>query len=98
MYRYHHDLLPSDLPDYHFINQSEIHNYSTRQAQDLHITPTNTMLAQNTIKTQGPIIWNTLKKSIKNCSSLATFKSALKKHIFGQYDSELTNNEYASIV
>ena len=97
MYRYNHNLLPPNLPDIQFTNLSDIHNYCTRQAQNLHIISTNTSLARNTMKTQGPIIWNTLNKSVKNCSSLAIFKSKLKKHILDQYNSELTNNEYASI-
>ena len=49
------------------------------------------------MKTQGSIIWSTLNKSIKNCSSLAIFKNKLKKHILDKYKSELINSEYASI-
>ena len=66
MYRYHHDLLPPDLPNVTFTTQSEIHNYSTRQVLNLHIAPTNTQLAKNTrpLKIQGPLIWNTLNTSI----------------------------------
>ena len=79
MYPYHYDLLPPNLPDIQFTNQSDIHRYHTRQAQDLHIALTNTLLVKNTKKTQGPIIWNTLNKYIKNCSSLAIFKNKLKK-------------------
>ena len=82
----------------HFIIQSEIHNYNTRQALDLHKSPTNSLLANNTIRTQGPIIWNTLNPYIKTCRSLASFKISLKKHILGQYNSEVTNVKYASIV
>ena len=61
---------------------------------DLHISPTNSLLANNTIRTQGPIIWNwnTLNHNIKTCRSLASFKNSLKKHILGQYNSEVTNN------
>ena len=68
-----------NLPDIQFTNQSDIYRYHTRQAKDLHIAPTNTSLTKNTMKTQGPIIWNTLNKSIKNCSSFAILKNKLKK-------------------
>ena len=78
MYRYHHDLLPPGLPNNKFTVQSDIHNYNTRQALDLHIDPTNTKLAKNTIKTQGPMIWNSINKTIKNCRSLVSFKTPLK--------------------
>ena len=52
MYRYHHDLLAPGLPNNKLTVQSDIHNYNTRQALDLHIDPTNTEIAENTIKTQ----------------------------------------------
>ena len=97
MYRYHHNLLPQGLPNNQFTAQSEIHNYNTRQALDLYVEPTNTKLAKNTIKTQGPLIWNSINNSIKNSCSLASFKKALKKHILGQYIHQTTNNKYASI-
>ena len=78
MYRYHNDLLPPDLPNVTITTQSEIHNYNTRQLLNLHIAPTNTQLAKKTIKTQGPLIWNTLNTSIKNPASLGQFKKSLK--------------------
>ena len=97
MYRYHHDLLPPGLPNNKFTVQSHIHNYNTRQALDLHIDPTNTKLAKNTIKTQGPMIWNSINKTIKNCRSLVSFKNSLKKYILGQYESNVTTNKYATL-
>ena len=63
MYRYHHNLLPPGLPNNNFAVQSDIHSYNTRQALDLHIDSTNTKLAENTIKIQGPIIWNSISKT-----------------------------------
>ena len=78
MYRYHHDLLPPGLPNNHSPTQANIHDYNTRQANDLHVDPTNTKLAQNNIKTQGPLTWNKLNIKIKNSPSLASFKTNLK--------------------
>ena len=96
MYRYHHDLLPPGLPNNNFTVQSNFHNYNTRQARDLHIDPTNTKLAENTNKTQGPKIWNSINNIIKNCSSLASFKKSLKKFILAQYESNITTSKYAT--
>lgn len=96
MYRYHHDLLPPDLPNNHFQIIADIHDHDTRQANDLHIDSTSTKLAENNIKTQGPTVWNILNTKIKTCPSLASFKFNLKKHILHQYDST-TNVKYASI-
>ena len=97
MYRYHHDLLPPGLPNNKFTVQSDIHNYNTRQALNLHIDPTNTKLAKNTIKTQGPMIWYSINKTIKNCCSLVSFKNSLKKYILAQYESNVTTNKYATL-
>ena len=38
-----------------------------------------TKLAGKTITTQGPIIWNNMNAALKNCKSLAIFKTCLKK-------------------
>ena len=64
---------------------------------DLHIDPTNTKLAKNTIKTQGPMIWNSINKRIKNCNSLVSFKKSFKKFILDQYESNVTTNKYATL-
>ena len=96
MYRYHRDLLSPGLPNNHFPTQANIHGYNTRQANDLHVDPTNTKLAQNNIKTQGPLIWNKLNMKIKNSPSLASFKTSLKKYILDQYNSSTVNNKHAS--
>ena len=71
MFKYHHNLLLLYLPSISFIKQSDTHNYNTRHISNLHIAPTNTKLAENTIKTQGPIIWNKTNDALKNCKSLA---------------------------
>ena len=68
------DLLRPWLPNNKFTVQSDIHNYNTRQAIDLHIDPTNTILAKNTIKAQGPMISNSINKTIKNFRSLVSLK------------------------
>ena len=69
MFRHHWNLLPLDLPSISFIKQSDIHNYNTRHVSDLHIAPTNTKLAGNTVTTRGPIIWNKMMKAaLKNCN------------------------------
>ena len=85
MYRYHHDLLPPGLPNNHSPTQANIHDYNTRQANDLHVDPedvdpTNTKLAQNNIKTQGPLTWNKLNTKIKKVLPLLHLKLILKTH------------------
>ena len=78
MYRCHHDLLPPGLQNNKFTIQSDIHKYDTRQALDLHIDPTNTKLAKNTIKTQGPMIWDSINKTIKIATPSSLSKNPFK--------------------
>ena len=54
-------------------------------------------LLKNTIKTQGPMIWNSVNKTIKNCRSLVSFKNSLKNIILAQYESNVTTNKYATL-
>ena len=64
---------------YNFAVQSDIHSYNTRQALDFHIDSTNTKLAENTIKIQGPIIWNSINKTKqKNADPLPLLKNPLR--------------------
>ena len=53
------------------------------------------LLAQNNIKTQGPLTWNKLNIKIKNSPSLASFKTNLKKHILDQYEFSTIDTKYA---
>lgn len=86
MYQYHHDMLPPDLlDDNFFISNASIHNYNTRHTSDFHVKPTSTLLARNTIKTQGALLWNSLHSPIKMSPSLAVFKRSLKNQIVNQY-------------
>ena len=90
MFRHHRNLLPFRSP-FNLVHQPIGYSqlYNTRHVYDLHIAPTNTKLAGNTITTQGPIIWNNMNAALKNCKSLATFKTCLKKYILDQYSSDL---------
>ena len=97
MFKYNNKLLPHDLPATLFTNQYDVHNYPTRHASDLHIALTHSKLAENTFRTQGPLIWNHMNINLKNCKSLAIFKKRLNNYINAQYQSEIYNNEYASI-
>ena len=65
-------------PGYQIIIQSDIHSYNTRQALDFHIDSTNTKLAENTIKIQGPIIGNSINKTLKIADPLPILKNPLR--------------------
>ena len=79
MYKYLHDQLPLDLyDDHYFVIRQDIHPYDTRASQDVHVRHTNTKLAENTIKTQGALVWNSLCDPLKQCPSVTIFKATLK--------------------
>ena len=96
MFRYQHNLLPTGHQIISFKSNAEsyTHSYDTRHATDLYVHPTNTLLAKNTIKSQGPILCNSLNSSIKNSPSLASLKYNLKKHILYIYNTNESSNEY----
>ena len=93
MFRHHSNLLPLDLPSISFINQSDIHNYNTRHVSDLHIAPSNTNWQK--IPSQ---FWNKVNAALKNCKSLATFKTCLKYIFLINIALKSTNIMYVSIV
>lgn len=61
-----------------FIFNSTIHSYLTRQTNHLHCKFSRTSLGQFSIKTRGPIIWNSKPILITNCASVSILKSRLK--------------------
>ena len=46
---------------------------------------------------KSSITWNDINVALKNCESLAMFKTRLKKFILDHYCSEIYNNIHASI-
>ena len=87
MFQFHYNLLPPDLLGNDFFNMGKLsHNYYTRHYHDTYIKNTNTVLAQNTAMTQGPLLWNSLSDDLKNRPSFASFKFHLKKTLIDHYD------------
>ena len=48
----------------------------------------NTNKAQQSIKYQGPLVWNALDSDLKSCNSLKTFKTKLKNSLIKKYEQE----------
>jgi len=86
MYQYHFNKLPSHIIDHeNFLTNKDVHTYNTRSSNDYHIDPTNTQLAENTLRIQGALLWNSLHSSIKQSPSLPIFKHRLKDHLLATY-------------
>ena len=62
------------------------HQYATRSYQDL--VPFNNRLTVtgNSLRVNGPIIWNTIPQEIRNLPTLSIFKKRYKKHLLSTYE------------
>ena len=78
-------LLPEAINDI-FRKNKQVHQYGTRQKNDLHPVKINTRLyGEKTISFQGRDYWNKLSNSLKEVTSVAVFKRKLKQHILDNY-------------
>lgn len=80
MYKFSQNTLPSRLRDI-FTKNLQTHSHNTRRRYDPHITTRRTSLAGNTIKHNGPKLWNKLTQDIKRAKTLHSFKKSVKKII-----------------
>ena len=56
-----------------FTKLSDIHNYDTRNESNYNPTRNRKVFADKAIRTTGPILWNSIDKSIKKCNFNQTF-------------------------
>ena len=73
MFSCHKGLLPDSLMRYFSLNDNT-HTHFTRQSHDFHIPYTRTTLSQKSVDFSGPKLWNSLPASLKDATSLKTFK------------------------
>lgn len=80
VFNFLHDNLPHSFDGF-FTKNSEYHTYNTRSCDDLHHTFPKTNFTKFSIKYQGPKVWNSLPKHIKDASSYSSFKFYLKLYL-----------------
>ena len=85
MYRFFICDLPVAFNDY-FRKRTDIHNYPTRHANDFQLTNNKKSFSDQGIRTMGPILWNSLPKTIKETNSVKHFRLKLKMHLIQKYD------------
>ena len=86
VFMYRHDI--NDLPVVfkgYFKKRSEIHNYKTRHINDLQLTNNKKTFSDQGIRTNGPILWNSLPKTLKESISVKHFRTQFKRHLFKTY-------------
>jgi len=84
MFKYSAGMLPSVFDNF-FTKRSEIHNYQTRYKNDYNQTRNKKCFSDNSVRTQGPILWNSLNESIKNSNSTKHFRNQYKKNLITKY-------------
>jgi hypothetical protein len=80
MYRFHMHSLPTSFTRWFSKNQ-EVHGHQTRSANKYHQYSINTTIRQHSIRTYGPIYWNTQPTELTCLPSLCQFKNKLKSYL-----------------
>jgi hypothetical protein len=80
MYRHQSQSLPTIFNDY-FSTNASVHGYNTRSRFNLRSAICKTNVRQFSARIAGPKLWNSIDRSIRNQSSLSSFKKAYKKHL-----------------
>ena len=88
MYKCVNNLLPQHS-SFNCVVNDTLHDYSTRSSTNLHIVHCRTKCRWTTVQIQGPKLWNSLPKSLKEIPSPTRFKIKLKKFIWSLFDWKL---------
>ena len=80
MYKCTHGLTPQYLTDF-FTYTSKIHNYNTRQANNLQQNSCKGVQRSKSFFSSGPLLWNKLPNCIRESPSLNTFKKKCITHL-----------------
>jgi len=78
---YHKELLRKIYHKY-FTENYKIHDYDTRNKNNLHLSTVNLCYESKAITFKGCNLWNQLPEDIKNVQNITTFKNKLKKNYF----------------
>ena len=81
MFRLRNNFLPEVFNHYFTLNCS-IHNYKTRNAQNIHPPLNRILITQSSIFYHGSILWNNLQTSIKSSKTVKQIKRLYKQFLF----------------
>ena len=85
MYKYSINDLPYTFHNY-FSKRSDIHDYQTRFKDDLNLTNNKKVFSDQSIRTSGPILWNSLNKNLKCLPSIKSFRKQFKSKLISKYN------------
>ena len=84
MYNYTINNLPLNFNNY-FVKSNTIHGHATRYSNMFRSATFKYDLARNTIRVQGPVLWNAIPNNIKSAPTLNNFKCKYKKYLISLY-------------
>ena len=84
MYKFTTDNLPSNLANY-FVKNGSVHDHATRCFHLFRPPIFKNDLARNTIRTQGPLLWNSISVNYRNALSCYVFKKNYKNCLISLY-------------
>ena len=79
MYKYSKGSLPDGFNNF-FTTRSEIHDYHTRYKDHYHHTRNARTFSDHSIRTLGPILWNSLDNNVRKSNSINTRKISTKQY------------------
>ena len=84
MFKLNKALVPNSFKQM-FISNKQIHPYYTRTCNNFHLFNPRTLRAHKSIRHRGPDVWHSLSNKIKQCTSLHSLKTNLKKELIASY-------------
>ena len=84
MYKYSINDLPQSFNTY-FVKRSEIHDYQTRHVDNLNLTKNKRTFSDRSVRSSGPVLWNSLDKSLKSSNSTKHFRNQFKQQLISEY-------------
>ena len=83
-YKHRTNKLPNTFDNY-FVKHVDVHNYHTRNANNYSLSKNKKAFSDRTIRSSGPILWNSLNENIKQSKSAMHFKNKLKAELLMAY-------------
>ena len=85
MYKYSKGSLPDGFNNF-FTTRYEIHDYHTRYKDHYHQTRNARTFSDHSIRTYGPILWNSLDNNVRKSNSIKHFKNQYKTKLMCLYN------------
>ena len=87
IYKFFVKELPKSFDNF-FVKRSDIHNYHTRNSNKYNQTRNKKVFTDKSIKTSGPLLWNSLTENLKLANSTNHFRNKYKQHVISSYNSD----------